>query len=129
MRRRLNELTIRSLPFSDTHYDVWDESLPRFGLRIGKRTKTFVINAGKRRISLGRVGIVTLKQARDEARRRIGAKFLPAVSPNAQDAAQWYLDAIQGQRSPATVRAYDIYHRRLPRQPLQELNTHNLYAA
>ena len=37
MRRHLNEMTIKNLPFAeDGQFDVWDTTLPRFGLRIGK---------------------------------------------------------------------------------------------
>jgi integrase len=129
MRRHLNEMTIRSLPFAtDGQVDVWDATLPRFGLRIGKRTKTFILNAGKRRVTLGRYGVVTLKQARDEAKRRIGLKFLPQSSPQAPEAAQWYLNAIKSEKKPGTINVYTIYLNRLPRLPLHELNPQNLYA-
>ena len=84
MRRQFTELSIKSFPFAEgPQYDVWDANLPRFGLRIGKRTKTFVLNAGKRRITLGRYGVISLKEARDEAKRRIGAKYLPVVLASA----------------------------------------------
>lgn len=45
MKRRLNDIVVNSLPLASTgQYDVWDTSLPGFGLRIGTRRKTFIIN-------------------------------------------------------------------------------------
>ena len=131
MHRPLTELTVQNLPFANEgqQYDCWDATLPRFGLRIGKRTKTFILNAGKRRVTLGRYGVVTLKQARDEARRRIGMKYLPRTSPHAPGAAQWYLDAIKSEKKPSTINAYSIYLQRIPGLPLHELDPPNLYAA
>jgi integrase len=130
MRRHLNEMTIKNLPFSiDGQVDIWDVTLPRFGLRIGKRTKTFILNAGKRRISLGRYGLVSLKHARDEARRRIGLKYLPQSSPQAPQAARAYLDAIKTTKKPSTVSVYALYLERLPDLPVHELNPQNLYSA
>ncbi len=66
---RLTDLAIQRLPSSDTFVTYWDEALPSFGIRCGKRSRTFVCVRGqtRRRISLGRYPFTTLKEARAKA--------------------------------------------------------------
>ena len=72
-REPLNDLSIRQLPFSDKQYVVWD-ALPAFGIRVQRRTKTFVLKKQNKYQIIGRWPSVTLKQAREEAYRRIALK-------------------------------------------------------
>ncbi|WP_298670998.1 Arm DNA-binding domain-containing protein [uncultured Sphingomonas sp.] len=57
---------------------LWDGELRGFGCKVeGAGTKSFVLqyrNAerGKRRLVIGRYGVVTLEQARDDARIKLG---------------------------------------------------------
>ena len=79
MRQVLNDLTIRSIATELPQLDVWDTKLPCFGVRVTRRgTKTFILKTANRRYSLGRFPYVSLKDARDEARKRIALKYLPA---------------------------------------------------
>jgi len=59
-------------PRASGQVDVWDAVLPCFGVRVGRKTKTFFvgvrINGQYRRITLGRYDRLSLKDARDKAR-------------------------------------------------------------
>jgi hypothetical protein len=71
-RVRLTDVTISNLPQSKDRITYWDEGLPAFGVRVGARRKTFiVILNGGRRIKLGNYPMMTLKDARREAYRRL----------------------------------------------------------
>ena len=54
----------------------WDTELTGFGVLAGARQKTFVlerrINGKSRRVTLGRVGQITLQKARQDAEQLIG---------------------------------------------------------
>ncbi len=68
MRQKITERTLtRKAPG-----EVWDEYLPGFGLRIGKKRKTFFvmtrIDGKQRRITVGNAAILSLADARDKAR-------------------------------------------------------------
>jgi integrase len=127
MKHHLNELVVKNLPFCEGQTDYWDATLPRFGLRVGKRTKTFILNAGKRRITLGRYPLITLKQARDEARRRLAAKYFPQPSIPAQFAVEEYLRAKQHAHKPSTHRVYSTYLRLL-QKPVREIDARYVYS-
>lgn len=129
MRRKLTELTIKSLPYSNRQTDVWDTTLPRFGLRIGKRTKTFIFNDGHTRRALGRWPHTSLQDARNRAKTILLAKYMPQSSLRAPEAAKQYLEAIQSSRKPATIEVYSIYLRRFPDLPLHQLTAPKLYQA
>jgi integrase len=59
-------------PPASGQIDVWDRVLPCFGVRVGRKAKTFFvgvrINGRYRRITLGRYDRLSLKDARDKAR-------------------------------------------------------------
>ena len=54
----------------------WDTELTGFGVLAGARQKTFIlerrVNGKPRRITLGRVGQITLQKARQDAEQLIG---------------------------------------------------------
>ena len=62
----------------DKRYDIWDADLPGFGLRVGTTgTKTYIVRhradgggraAPKRYVTIGRVSVLTIEQARKKAR-------------------------------------------------------------
>lgn len=74
-RLRLTDVTISRLPHSKTQVSYWDEGLPAFGVRVGARRKTFIVilNAG-RRIKLGNYPLMTLKDARRAALRKLSER-------------------------------------------------------
>lgn len=62
----LTDLSIRSLK-ADQRIDYWDTRLPSFGIRVGPRSKTFIVKAGKGRRAIGTYPALSLQQARREA--------------------------------------------------------------
>ena len=86
MAHRGNKLTKRTAdaaaPGPD-RYDVWDNALGGFGLRISPSgTKSFILryrpkragsSAPKRFMTLGRYGTITVEEARDRAKKILGA--------------------------------------------------------
>jgi hypothetical protein len=61
---------------------VWDKSLPGFGLRISQGgSKTFVVNRNNILLTIGRFGVLTLSEARTEAKRLMAEFTLGKVRP------------------------------------------------
>lgn len=76
MRCVLNEKKISSIKVTCKRQEFWDVSLPGFGMRVTKSGhKTFFVmcrDQGKqRRISLGRIPLITLAEAREAARDKL----------------------------------------------------------
>ena len=75
---KLSKARINALEVENKDYCVWDSTLPGFGVRVRPSgTKTFILQYRNkfgrlRRYTLGRVGQLTLDQARDEAIRLRG---------------------------------------------------------
>jgi integrase len=65
-RIALTDLTIRSLR-SEQRTDFWDAKTPSFGIRVGKRPKTFIVKRGGSRIALGSYPSLPLQKARQLA--------------------------------------------------------------
>jgi len=117
---KLSDVTVRNLPLPEkgqvTH---WDVGLPGFGVRVSQGgTKTFIVISGptRKRYTIGRYGPITLKQARDEAKKLQAGLTLGTVeitsSPSFNDAKEMFLEACRAKNRPRTV--YD-YNRHLKR--------------
>jgi hypothetical protein len=66
----LTDLSIRALKSADgRQVDYWDASTPGFGVRVGRRSKTFVVKHANRRHTLGHYPGMSLQAARIEAKR------------------------------------------------------------
>lgn len=67
----LTEIVVRGLKGSDQYVTYFDAILPGFGIRVGKRSKTFVVVRGRKRerVSIGRYPNLSLAEARTKARR------------------------------------------------------------
>lgn len=69
---KLTDLTLRSLPFQDGQKDYIDDAVPGLWVRVGKRTKTFMLTIRRgherERIAIGRYPDLTLAAAREKAR-------------------------------------------------------------
>ncbi|MGH7042894.1 MAG: Arm DNA-binding domain-containing protein, partial [Acetobacteraceae bacterium] len=83
----LTDISIKALKSADGQTTYWDAGLPNFGVRVGKRAKTFVLLVGpeRRRVTLGRYPAMTLAQARQACRehlaeRTLGKEPLPATT-------------------------------------------------
>jgi integrase len=76
---RLTEINIRAFAVETGQRTFFDDTLKGFGVRVSQGgTKTYVLMHGKDRklITLGRVGIVDLKDARNKARHLLATKQL-----------------------------------------------------
>lgn len=69
----LTELSVRALKGSDSYITYWDTSTPGFGVRVGKRSKTWTVMRGRsrERITIGRYPDLSVAEARAEAKRRL----------------------------------------------------------
>src|SRR5581483_10709876 len=65
----------------------FDEALPGFGLLVGKRAKSFFVqhevHGITKRFKIGRYGVLTIEQARKEARQRL-AEMDRGIDPKAE---------------------------------------------
>ena len=125
-RIRLTDLTLRALKFSDTQITYWDETQPAFGIRVGKRSKTFIVVAkGGRRLKVGTYPDTKLHDARKAARHLLS-------DPNTQssrrsitvDQAVTHFLETRAQKNRASSKAET--ERLLRRHLLPELNTSQL---
>jgi integrase len=68
----LTDLKLRALPFEEGQHDYTDDAVRGLSVRIGKRTKTFMLIIGKgssrRRVKVGQYPDLTLAEAREKAR-------------------------------------------------------------
>ncbi len=64
----------------------WDSKLPGFGLLVSASCKTFIVqrevNGRSRRVTIGKYGVLTPKQAEDKARKLL-QEMREGVDPNA----------------------------------------------
>jgi hypothetical protein len=133
---RLTDISIRTLPAPEKGISVYfDDTLAGFGVRVSQAgTKSFVLTHGPRRVreTLGRVGIVTLHDARLEARRRLAQHTLGRARPLAisWDAAkEEYLDEKKRKLKPRTHADYTYElnrHFKYGATKLSELSPHDL---
>jgi hypothetical protein len=103
----LTELAIRAVKPGTT---LWDSTLPGFGLRCGVHRKTFIVLiASGRRHSLGHWPLISLQEARSEAKRLLAEKVLGRVKPAHtafQDALAEFLAESAQRNKQRTVRDY-----------------------
>ena len=92
-----------------------DDNLAGFGVRVSEGgTKSFVLTHGPRRKreTIGRVGIISLQDARAEAKRRLAEYTLgkEAITPiRWEDAVEEYLAEVQPQLKRRTFDDYEYY--------------------
>lgn len=86
----LTEISVRALKGSDQYITYYDDTLPAFGLRCGKRSKTWVVLRGKKRerVTIGRYPDLTLAAARAEAKKLLAGEPEPRVPRAAYIAAR-----------------------------------------
>jgi integrase len=118
VQKVLTDLSVRKL--SEPGY-VWDTSLPAFGVRVGKRRKAFVVIRNGRRKTLGLYPYLSLKDAREKAKRALLAPLEAQNCPRTNETVGDYLRSLQ--RRPRTV---DEYRRLLHRHLLPKHGTKRL---
>ncbi|MBR1146697.1 integrase family protein [Bradyrhizobium sp. AUGA SZCCT0431] len=110
-RKALSDASLRSLDVPKIgQVDVWDTKLASFGVRISQGgSKTFVVKISNTRITLGRYGIITLAEARTEAKRLLAEKTLGKVRPQSitfPDAFDVFLAEKEKSRRARTIKDY-----------------------
>src|SRR5437016_14310062 len=105
VRSKLNDVIVAKLKLTISgQYCVWDAGLPSFGVRVSTHSKAFVLKKANRYHVLGRYPAVSLKQARDEAKRRIALKYFPETRTSIHA-----IQAIEEYLRTATVRPKSHY--------------------
>ncbi|MDP6708258.1 MAG: integrase arm-type DNA-binding domain-containing protein, partial [Alphaproteobacteria bacterium] len=112
-KAKLTDITIRSLkPPKKGQTTYWDQNLGGFGVRVSQGgTKTFLVMHGtnRRRTTLGRYPILTLSDARTEAKRlmaEITLGKLRLASVSFLEAQKQFLAASRQKNKPNTVYRY-----------------------
>jgi integrase len=129
-RMHFTDLALTKLPLGPRR-SYWDDSLPTFGMRVGQRTKTFVIKQNNRYHVIGRYPAVTLKQAREEARRRIALRYFPQQSVNdvpTGKAIDLYLRSQSLRPTSLNLYARTLENHFPPHKSLHQLTLHDLSA-
>jgi integrase len=133
---KLTDITLRALQAPATGVTVYfDDTLTGFGVRVSQAgTKSFVLTHGTRRQreTLGRVGVVSLQEARAEAKRRLAEYTLGKDKPRAMgwdSAKSEYLAEKITKLKPRTHAAYTYIlnrHFKYNTTKLAELSPHDL---
>jgi site-specific recombinase XerD len=128
-RFNFTDLALRALPFSERTTYVWD-GYTTLGLRIGKRSKTFiVIKPNGKRVTLGRYPALSLQSAR----RRINVPQPISASPLLSQALDAFLTAHAAKTRDLTQRnTRRLLFKHLEpvhgRTPLDQITTNDLTA-
>lgn len=140
---RFTETALARLAPAARRYTVFDPTLPAFGLRVeptGVRTfqLSYRVGGRLRMATLGRLGVVTLDQARRKARNMLGLVSNGTDPLAARDAgrralsvraaaARWLAEHVAARRKPATVRLYRLAEGHISRAlgsiPMDQLTT------
>ena len=87
--------------------DYWDPTLPCFGLRVSRGgAKTFILKLHNSRRAIGRFPLISLSEARTEAKRLLAEKTLGKVRPQSitfPQAVELFLEEKAKARRPSTV--------------------------
>jgi Arm DNA-binding domain len=123
MPKTLSDMTIRTLPQGI----FWDTKLPGFGVRVGKRTITFIVNTGTTRIKIGTYPSLSLAEAR---RRVFTLKADPdTVSANTTltEALTLYFYTHCTHYRPKVLKETKRYLAKYPEIKLSKLSTQEVY--
>jgi integrase len=115
----LTDMGLRSLPPPVSgQISYWDSKLPSFGVRVSQGgSKTFVINRHNSLITIGRFPILSLAEARGEAKRLLAEFTLGRARPQSityAQAVQLFLTEKARSKKPRTVNDYKRLLNRLP---------------
>jgi integrase len=133
---RLTDISVRALPLpgkgQKTH---WDDTLQNFGCRVSQGgTKSFVVQHGldRRLITIGRYPVISLAEAREEAKRVLAELTLGKLRPRTvrwDEALERYLEACREKNRPRTVESYERLinrHFAFKRQQLTEVTSEDI---
>lgn len=125
---RLTDISLQKLKPQDKQTVYYDDSLPNFGIRVGKKTKTFIIKVGEARSikSLGRYPEMTLKTARLRAKKYLISPY-EKRSMRYTEAVADFLEEAETRNRPKTVSEYKRYLEAYTgRKSVNELNRQDM---
>lgn len=113
----------------------YDDTLSGFGVRVSEGgTKSFILTHGRRRQreTIGRVGVISLQDARSEAKRRLAEYTLGREKPRSiawSDALEEYLKEVGRTCKPRTHADYEYFLKRFVRygdMRLSDISPHDV---
>lgn len=133
---KLTDITIKALKAPPKGSKIYfDDTLPGFGVRVSRGgTKSFVLTHGPRREreTFGRVNIISLQEARQEAKRRLAQYTLGRDKPRSiawNSAVEEFLGEKSQTLKPRTLQDYKYHldrHFRYGETKLTDLTPHDL---
>ena len=113
-KANLSDALLRSLPTPEVgQLDYWDSGLTSFGVRVSQGgSKTFILNVSNSRRTIGRYPVLSLSEARTEAKRMLAEKTLGKLRPQAlsvPQAVKLFLEDKRNARRASTVHDYAYY--------------------
>lgn len=132
----LTDLSIKAIRAPEKGQVTYtDTNLPGFGVRVsqgGSKTFTVVFGANRQRVTIGKYGVISLSDARKEARSILAEHTLGRhrlVSISFADARDAFLRGCEQKNKPRTVADYKRTldrHFRYGRVPLPEIKKHDV---
>ena len=92
----------------------WDGTLPAFGIRVGKRARTFVVVQSGNRTTIGRWPELSLREARKRAHRVLGSDPTDRTDFTSEEALAEYIESSQLRKRTVDEYARLLKHIRLP---------------
>jgi hypothetical protein len=127
-KTRLTQIGLQNLqPPAEGQVDLWDATLPSFGIRLSQGgSKTFILKLDNIRRTIGRYPILSLSEARTEAKRLLAEKTLGKVRPQSitfPQARDLFVAEKERARKPRTAAEYKrLLHRITFKRQLTELS-------
>ncbi len=132
---RFTDIAVRAIKPTERQTTFWDEALPAFGVRVGRRSKTFlVVRDGGHRVKIGRYPAMSLQDARKEAKRVLALAETPRPpSPTVAKSVALFLESrTQQNRASSKSETERLLKRHLlpelGNKPLADVTTDHLHA-
>lgn len=132
----LTDISVRALKAPESGaITYWDKSLSGFGVRVSQGgTKSFIVMHGvqRQRTKVGRYPILSLSEARGEAKRHLANITLGRTKPvsvSFDRARDEFITACRAKNKPRTVKEYERLlkrHFKLGRTHLSDISQHDL---
>lgn len=109
---QLTDVVVRNLKPSEKRAIYYDQNLVGFGVRVetsGTKAFTLIYGANRQRITIGRVGIISLADARKKAKRVLAEHTLGKIRPQNityDEAKEQYLQDSEERNKPRTTKDY-----------------------
>lgn len=109
-RTHLTDVTVHSLKPTKAYATYWDTKLPGFGVRVGLRTKTFIVMRGetRTRITVGSYPQMNLAAARREAKKLLVSTTPPPINTKLEDLIElfFHVRCTPQNNKPSTIAEY-----------------------